>query len=338
MATPISAARRRWSWQGWLVVAIGIALFAITLSRAGVDEVVAGLSKLGWGFALVLLLSGARFLFRARAWQLCVPRPDDLSTWRALESLLIGDAAGNLTPLGLVASESTKIVYARAHLTLIDTVSSIALENVFYTLTVCVVIGAGCGALLVRVDAVPEMVRLVALGGVTVFIVIALLIAALLVANVPVLTPAVAWLDRRGWLPGALGARRLEIGEFERRVLEFTTRHRRRVPAILTWELAFHAAGVAESAVAMTLLLGSRPDVVTVFVLEAVNRLITVAFKFVPLRLGVDEVGTGFLTSALGFGAHLGVTLAVVRKLRVLAWNGAGLALLAWQQMGMRRE
>jgi hypothetical protein len=59
------------------------------------------------------------------------------------------------------------------------------------------------------------------------------------------------------------------------------------------------------------------------------NRLINVAFKFVPLRLGVDEAGSGLLAQILGYGSAVGVTLALVRKVRMLVWTGVGVIFLA---------
>ena len=70
----------------------------------------------------------------------------------------------------------------------------------------------------------------------------------------------------------------------------------------------------------LALLTGTLPGVLTTFVLEAVNRAITVAFKFVPLRLGVDEAGTELLTRTLSLPLGVGVTMAIVRKARVLSW------------------
>ena len=43
-----------------------------------------------------------------------------------------------------------------------------------------------------------------------------------------------------------------------------------------------------------------------------------------PMRLGVDEAGSGILTQVLYGSSALGVTLAVVRKARMLVWTGAG--------------
>ena len=66
----------------------------------------------------------------------------------------------------------------------------------------------------------------------------------------------------------------------------------------------------------------------TAFILEAVNRTITIAFQFVPLWLGVDEAGTAAVTSAINLGSAAGVSLALVRKTRVVVWTVIGLVLL----------
>ena len=52
-------------------------------------------------------------------------------------------------------------------------------------------------------------------------------------------------------------------------------------------------------------------------------------FKVIPFRIGVDEAGAAVVATALGIPASHGVALALVRKLRILLWNAAGLAVLA---------
>ena len=51
-------------------------------------------------------------------------------------------------------------------------------------------------------------------------------------------------------------------------------------------------------------------------------------FKFIPLRMGVDEAGTGKVSKALLFTEVTGVTLAIVRKARDVFWPAVGMALL----------
>jgi hypothetical protein len=75
-------------------------------------------------------------------------------------------------------------------------------------------------------------------------------------------------------------------------------------------------------------LIGAELTFATAFMLEALNRAINIIFIFVPALVGVDEAGTGLVTGALGFGAASGVTLAIIRKIRMFVWIGIGLLLL----------
>ena len=92
-------------------------------------------------------------------------------------------------------------------------------------------------------------------------------------------------------------------------------------------EAAYHVAGVMEIWLTVTLITGGPIGFITAFVLEFVNRTITIAFQFVPLWLGVDEAGTGVVTTALHLGGATGVGFALVRKARVVVRTGLGLGL-----------
>jgi hypothetical protein len=70
--------------------------------------------------------------------------------------------------------------------------------------------------------------------------------------------------------------------------------------------------------------------------LETGNRATNVIFKFVPMRLGVDEAQTAWLANALGYASAAGVTLAIVRKMRVAFWTAVGVLILTLR--GLRRE
>jgi hypothetical protein len=63
---------------------------------------------------------------------------------------------------------------------------------------------------------------------------------------------------------------------------------------------------------------------------ESLNRVITAAFKFVPLRVGVDEAASGGFAALVGVNPVAGVAPALVRKVRSLFWMGIGLALIAF--------
>ena len=62
------------------------------------------------------------------------------------------------------------------------------------------------------------------------------------------------------------------------------------------------------------------------------------SWNFVPLRIGVEEAGSGLLAGLLAFGTATGVTLALVRKGRMLVWTTLGVAALAGRGLTVRGE
>ena len=56
--------------------------------------------------------------------------------------------------------------------------------------------------------------------------------------------------------------------------------------------------------------------------------MITIVFKLIPFVIGVDEAGAQYITDTLAIGAGIGVTLAIIRKGRILFWTAIGLLLI----------
>lgn len=314
----------------------GLGLFAYFVWRAGPDEIWSNISKIGWGFAAIILLAGLRFAVRAQAWRLCFDDTHRLGLVEAFKAYLIGDAAGNVVPLGIVVSEPTKAAMAsRRGVPFAATFSAIAVENIFYMLSVALFIFCGAAALLAAFP-LPKVLRYSSYGivaGAGAFVAFA---AYALRREWRFLSAALRWTAARGVGRRALERRLGRVAAFEERIYGFYARNRRRFPLIVLCEAVFHALGVAESFLTIALIGGSRPTVFSAFLFESVNRVITVVFKFVPLRAGIDELGTGHLARVLAFGMAAGVTLAIVRKARTVFWMAAGVGLLVARGLSLR--
>ena len=320
--------KRRRVTPGSVAAALfGAALFALTLRQTRLDEVVAGMQSVGWGFLVIILLSGFRLLVRAWAWTLCTPSDAGLRVRDTFPAFLAGDALGNLTPLGLFASEATKAVYVRHRVPLGVAVSGLTIENLIYTLTVAVVIVSGTVALLAtfRVEHRLEVAFLWTVGAM-----VALLVAAALIVGrqIKVLTGILDWLHRRSLAPHALAGRLEKLRTLEDSVYGFHRQNPARLATVLALEGVYHAAGVAEVFITLA-WISSPPTLLIAFILESANRLTNVVFKFVPMRLGVDEAGSALLTTVLGYTSATGATLALVRKVRMLVWTAVGVFFLA---------
>ena len=309
---------------GVLTAIAGIVLFVWLVFHFGPGEIWSGFQKVGWGLAVIVALGGLRFATRAAAWMLCVEPPHTLRFTTAFTAVVCGDAVGNVTPLGPLASEPTKIACVRGHIPIAPALTALAIENVIYTLSVGAMIAAGAAALLVSVD-LPAQLREVSQIAIAAVVAVFLIVAWLLWRRPAVVTTL---------LPVAriAGSRVDKLRAVEREVLTFVSRRRQTIVPLVALELSFHALGVMEKHLTLWLILGSPPPLLSSFIVETTDRLITVAFKFLPFQVGVGEAGTGLVTRLLGLGGSAatvtGITVSIVRKARMGIWSLIGTALL----------
>jgi len=292
--------------------ALGAALFAYAVNRVGIDAIVDGVRRVGWGLLVILALGGARFALRAQCWRWCLPPGVPLDFPHAFAAFVAGDAIGNVTPLGLLASEPAKVLLVRHHLATMDSVASLTLENIVYGVSVVAMLGFGF-ALLVATTTVSTAAWWIALGAFIASLVASTLTIALL--------------------------RSPRFVRLRAELRRFATDHPARLARVFSLQIAFHALAVLETLLTLQWLLGDRsPTAVQAVVFETVNRLTTVVFKFVPFRIGVDEAASGGIAPVLAVAAAAGVALAVVRKVRMLFWSGVGLLLIAAHPLGRREH
>jgi len=321
---PPDVVARRLNATGVVAAALGLALFAWFVRRIGPSEIWNGLRSVGWGFIAIIAITGVRFALRATAWSLCLEPPHHMGFRAAFAAVLAGDAVGNLTPLGLIASEPAKVAFVRHHVPLGPSLTALAIENILYTLSVAAMIAASTIALLFSFS-LPTAVRHA---------------GWIAVAAIGFLFAVTAWMlwrrpavvSRAMWTlvptTSRLHARIGQLRNVEDQIYTFSVRRRGTLAPVVAAELGFHALGVLEVYVTWWLMQSAPPPLLTAFILEGANRLIVVVFKFVPFQFGVAEWTTGGFTQMLGYGAAIGGTLAIVRKARVFFWVLVGTTLL----------
>jgi glycosyltransferase 2 family protein len=330
---PTAPAHTRTSPLNVLLALVGLLLLVLTVRQVGWTEVRQGLGSLGWWFVIVLALGGLRFAARTRSWMACArpvvggTSPEPLHFRHTFGAVLAADALGNVTPLGLLASEPAKVLLVRHRLSTATGLSSVATDNVFYMTSVLLMISAGAVVFFQRAQ-VPGHVA--AAGQTLVGLALAGLVAGLLVAR---RRPAVVSRLAEGAARLTGRARRSPdfLREVEQRFYDLLQWPPARILRVAAWQGAFHLAAIAEVYLVLRLLPGGgHATVVDAFVLETAGRLVTVLFKFVPYRLGVDEAGAALVARSLQFEPTIGVALALVRRLRILCWNAVGLVILGW--------
>ncbi|MCI0338564.1 MAG: flippase-like domain-containing protein [Acidobacteria bacterium] len=315
---------------------IGIALFIYVIKETGPAEIWAHVRSLGFGFLLILAISSIRYLSRSFSWLRCMTTEERrIGFWTLWRARLAGEAIGDLT-FGPLVAEPMKVVALGDKLTLSSGISSLAVENIAYAVSSCLMVMAGAIALLASFG-LNESLRTAVLGSLAVVLVLSTATFVVIGRRMNLGSNIAAILSqsviregpKRGWVDEKIGhLRRLEDYVFDfyaRRPLDFLL--------VGLCQAAFHIAGVVEIYATLS-LIGVDLTIATSFMLEAINRAINIAFIFVPALVGVDEAGTGLMTSTLGYGATVGVALAIIRKIRMFFWIGIGLFFLSAARKG----
>ncbi len=328
MPPPPPSPRRRVSATGVVTAAGGLALLVWVVRAVGVAEILADVRQVGWGLVIIVILGGLRFLLRAAAWRLCLDPPHRLQLRDAFAAVICGDAIGNLTPLGPLVGEPAKAAFVRGRVALTPALTALAIENLLYTMSAAAMIAAGMVALLVRFQ-LPDSVR--GIGEAAIAGTFALFLAALWM-----LRRQPALVSRALGLAPPLRKHADRVRRMEEEIYTFAARHRAALPALAAAEIGFHVLGVTEMYLTLWLLNVGGPLLLNAFLFETANRLITVVFKIVPLRLGVDEAASAGFAALIGLPQKTGLALAIIRKARMLFWAVAGGILLVREGLSGR--
>ncbi len=311
-----------------LFTILGIGLFSYFVLTVGYEEILKGIGKIGFdGFAILLFIYFLRMLARAFAWKLSVYAPYKLGLRDTLPAVIIGEAMSTMIPLGILISGTAKSVAVRKKVPLVVGLSSVATENLFYSLITGLFIVFGGFAFLQSFDLMDGWRVTIDLM-IAVILVLTVLGFAMVIRQWHFISELCEKLYEKGWGTKFLENGRLHVRLFENLIYGFYRKHPHHFLPIVLLEIAFHALGILEVWFVLTRISEMIPSLFSSFLLESISRIILTAFKLIPFVIGVDEAGAQFVTETLAIGAGIGVTLAIIRKGRTIFWTLIGVLLI----------
>ena len=306
----------------------GIGLFSYFVYSVGVDEIYGGIARFGFaGFAVILLIHFVRICARAYAWKLCVHEDNLLSIKDTIPAVVVGEAMSSSIPLGILISGTSKAIVVRNRIPLVAGLSSVATENLFYSLVTSIFLIAG-GITLLRGFTIDESLVFtinLLIVGVSVLVVLGFL---MVIRHWHFASAICNRTYEKGFLRGILENGRHYVRRFEDLIYGFYRCYPKRFVPVCLLESAALILGVCEVWFILVRLSDTFPSLLTAFLLEAVSRFVTVFFKLIPFVIGVDEAGAQFVGETLALAAGMAVTVAVIRKLRILFWTAMGFLLI----------
>ncbi|MDQ3320969.1 MAG: flippase-like domain-containing protein [Acidobacteriota bacterium] len=312
---------------------LGAALFTYFIYSVGLEDIVAGIVKIGFGgFLFIQFLYLLRITVRAAAWSLSVSEPYKLDVRDTLPAVIIGEALSSLIPLGILVSGTAKAVAVKKRVPLVVGFSSIATENLFYSFITGLFVCLGAFAFLRSFDLAQGWIWTID----TLIAIIFLLITVgvlMIVRQWHWASNLCNWLYNRGVGTKFLESGRAQVRQFEGLIYGFYRQYPRRFAPIILFQITYHLIGIFEVWFILSRISEVATSVYTSFLLESISRAITIVFKLIPFLVGVDEAGAQFVSETLALGAGVGVTVAIIRKGRILFWTAVGLILIVKREL-----
>ncbi len=297
-----------------LILLVGLIVLGGLLWKLDAGKVWGMVSKVGWGFVLILGQEIVAHLFNAAGWKLAY-RPREASAFRYLDLIryrIIGDGVNYLTPSAQIAGE-----FARASMLDEKEPIEVRLSGVVVG-KVAQPLGQACFILLTLALIVKGRVpQLASYEGIIQWV------AAGVAA-------AIIFFLGYEWFRSPREHRATPTGgklwgmprQFRRFLADY--------PGRFVLSILFFSGGFAWGAFEIywgCYFLGIPVDVETALAIECLGGIADAMFFYVPAKAGTQEAGKTAVFALLGLSAIGGLAFGIVRHIRELIWASTGMAL-----------
>ena len=303
-------------------VAVGLALFVVTMLDLDRAETMVEARSLGIALPIVLLPGLAWHLLRAAGWYICFPRDSRPTYWRIFRVRLAADGVGYFTIRG-VASEPLRVVMLMGHVSPVISTAATVLERT--AMGIMSVLGVGVFATFaVSSNMLPPAWQSVFRGIAVTAGIVLVVTAFFLTRKGRYFGPAIERLHgRTGWR-WAGGRTVRGITAVEDLFLKLARTDSGRIQALIALSVACYALMAIEVFLVFW-AIGQPISLWVGTIVETFTRSASVASGAIPGNLGALEASNVAVVKALGLAG--GGTLALFRRFRGLLFAALGLAL-----------
>jgi hypothetical protein len=308
-----------------LLFLAGLAVLIVLMVRLGVDRVLELIASAGGTLALIPIVYAGCQLTRAAALWLCLPPESGVPYRDVLAARVSAEAVRLVTFTGPLVAEPSKVwLLGRRGLPPKVGVAAIGAEILAHSLMATVISIAAFAYLLAEFPLNPAVRGggLALLGGASLYVVV-----------------AVTAIWRRVYLIGAgagvlqrLGLLRFvqdrDVREMEDLLLAVFHDRPARLRRVVSYHLLANLCLMLEIVVALD-AMGLALPVLQAGVIEGALKFVSVVFFFIPAQVGASEGTSALLFDTLGIGAAVGVSFALIRRLRTLAVAAVGFVVLS---------
>jgi len=307
-----------------LLVAMGLALFAVVVSKIGWGAALHELRRVWIAVPLLVGLSVVRLLLQTRSWGLALREEGVRAKFGELIGIrLASQSLGYLSVLGPAVSEPMKIRLLGDNWKTSTTATLVDSGVYWFSSALIGILGCVAAGILLAHGRYGPTLFAVA----TLFV----LSAGLLFRQKPILASLVELSKARApqWLKKG--------AELEAQIRAFRQQHPKTLRSMMHIDLVCQVLLVAEAAIVIS--TAKLPvHLFAILGIEAAVRVAKMTSGWIPARIGADEGGAAAAFAAFGFSPAAGLMLALARRSRDFLWCVLGLCWLAWRSYLGKKE
>ncbi len=306
-----------------LLPGLGLLLLGYLVGTLGLRQILDNLLVMRWWFPAVLALAFLWHVTNSIAWGFAFPPDAFRPRLRTLfMAKLAGEAVNQLTPLANIGGEPLKAFLLKQQFPVSRSLAAVVVNKTAQIFTGLMFTLVGLGLVVAHWD-LPQALPLPVKAGLGV---LGLLAAAMMAA---------LYIKHRSMFSSLLAVfRAVGLGDFAARQMDSAVRtdasigrfygeHKARFALVMFFHALGWLLGACETYVILE-ALGAGTDFEIAFLITALTVLINSLFFFMPSNIGVLEGGGVFLFLTLGLNPALGLSLAIVKRMRKIIWISIG--------------
>ncbi|MBI3540897.1 MAG: flippase-like domain-containing protein [Deltaproteobacteria bacterium] len=314
---------------------LGVGLLYWMIQRLGVQALLNGFERLGWGFVPVLLLGLVTFLLYTLSWSLFLKRFGDrpISFWSLFQIKVAGEAGNTLTPLNFVGGDPARVWFLSQKMPIEVSGASVVVDRTVQTLAVVAVIVLGDLAALFKLT-LPLLAN--AILGATSFLLVAFVLLFLFYQTrgcFQKILRLLSWLKLHRFKPTSMD----RAIEMDRTLALFYQKAKGLFFISFFLHFISRLMGVLEILVLARYLdvpMGGWEALFFAAVIPVTNLLGT----FIPGTLGLLEGVVSSLFLSLHWNPADGLVLQMARRLRSFFWIILGFLFILFFRINRQRE
>jgi len=312
----------------FLLLILGVYILYITAKAVGIQTIASNILELKWKLLPLLLIYPLVFGFDTMGWMCAFPRslPQHVPFHELFRIRVIGETLNAVVPWAAsLGGEPVKaeLLRSRHGMSLSEGYASILIVHTTFWVSLNIFV---IGGILVTIKTLPltpilwqsVLAFLVGLGLIALLLVIGLHLG--IFKKVHSLGETFKWWGEKS------GEKKSKYLQLDDEIKRFYTRHTWRFLLSILFNFLGWFTGLFEIWWIAN-ILGIPIGFTEAWLFEALIQVLRIVTFFIPSSIGAQEGGIVLIFAQFGIESAIGLTIAVIRRMREILWIGLGLLL-----------